>query len=95
MRAYGLTPRQRDCLYAIAEMTRATGVCPTYAEIGAELGLVKSNVHRLVHGLRERGWVEVLPNRKRSIALLREVKVEDDHFASYEWSLAPDLPAAG
>lgn len=68
----GLTTRQRDCLGVIAQLTANRGVAPSFKEIGDALGLAsKSGVHRLIHGLAERGHIHFHPERKRSIALAR------------------------
>ena len=58
---YGLTPSQADCARVIAALTDFEGNSPTYDEIAAELCLShsKSGVHRMVHALIERGWIEV------------------------------------
>lgn len=56
---YGLTPAQADCARVIGALTSFEGKSPSYAEIAAELCVShsKSGVHRLVHGLIERGWI--------------------------------------
>lgn len=69
----GLTTRQRDCLDAIARLSAVRGVAPSYDEIGAAIGVPnKSGVHRLVHGLAERGYITVRRDRHRSIALAHQ-----------------------
>ena len=56
---YGLTPAQADCARVIAAMTDFLGNSPSYDEIAAELSLASAaGVHRLVHGLIDRGWIE-------------------------------------
>lgn len=53
-----LTPLQRRVLDLLAEAQRTTGICPTYAEIAAAIGVVsKSSVHRNIVALEERGFV--------------------------------------
>ena len=67
-----LTPRQRECLDVIQRLS-LDGVPPSFREIGDALGIVsKSNVHRLVHGLAERGAIHFRPGRVRSIAVVRK-----------------------
>lgn len=68
---YTLTPMQRLCALAIAELTEADGRAPTYAEIAAELDTNPGNVHALVAGLAERGWLTFRRYQPRSIRLLR------------------------
>lgn len=79
----GLTAEQADCARIIAELTAvAGGISPTYAEICAEMGIGRSQVHWLVTQLEERGWLVRGPARSRSIRLLAvpemppEVEVE-------------------
>jgi SOS-response transcriptional repressor LexA len=55
----GLTPRQADCARAIEDLTARLGYTPSLDELRQALGLKsRSNVHRLVAKLRERGWLE-------------------------------------
>ena len=68
-----MTPRQRDCLQAIREMT-VDGIPPTYDQLSERLGVYKSSVHRLVHGLAERGYISLHPARKQTIQLTRPVE---------------------
>jgi len=69
-----MTPRQRDCLQAIREMT-VDGIPPTYRQLAERLGLsAVSRVHRLVHGLAERGYISLHPARKQTIQLTRPVE---------------------
>jgi SOS-response transcriptional repressor LexA len=66
----GLTPRQADCLAFIRKRLENGQVAPTYEEIAGHLGIVKSNAHRMVHALAERGHIQMIRNRERSIALV-------------------------
>ena len=70
---YGLTPGQADCARVIAALTDFDGNSPSFAEIGAELGVAnKSGVHRLVQSLIERGWLEPYTSQaKRVLRLTR------------------------
>lgn len=68
----GLTPRQADCLAFIRKRLEAGQVAPSYEEIAGHLGIVKSNAHRMVHALAERGHIRMIPNRERSIALVAD-----------------------
>lgn len=66
----GLTPALHDCLTAIERLT-VDGVAPTLAEIGAELGIAsKSDVHRRLHLLKDRGFIDMRPRSARSIRIL-------------------------
>lgn len=73
--AMGLTEREAECLRVIrAHITATGGTPPSYGEIAEALGLSsKSGVTRLVGALVERGHVERLPGRARSIALVHSV----------------------
>lgn len=67
----GMTPVQRKALIFICEYCRREGVSPTYTEIAAALGLAsKSGIHRVIVGLRERGWIVMTPSLNRSIRVL-------------------------
>ncbi len=66
----GLTPRQADCLAFIRKRLEAGQVAPSYEEIAGHLGIVKSNAHRMVHALAERGHIRFTSARGRSIALV-------------------------
>jgi SOS-response transcriptional repressor LexA len=66
----GLTKRQSEALAFIRGFIEAKGYSPSTVEIMQGLGLAsKSGVNRLVHGLRERGAVDFLDYRQRSIVL--------------------------
>lgn len=68
-----LTKRQKDCLLFIQDYQKRTGgVSPLYDEIKAGLSLAnKSNVHRLVSALEERGFLRRIPAAPRSIQIIR------------------------
>ena len=70
--AKALTSRQADCLKFIAShQSENAGLTPTYDEIKDGLGLAsKSGVVRLIDGLVERGAIQRLPNRARSITII-------------------------
>lgn len=59
----GLTPRQSDCAQFMRRYQALHGRMPTYEHIrvGLQLGS-KNGVHRLVHGLAERGVI-ALPEK--------------------------------
>ena len=67
-----LTKRQSDVLGVIRRRLAQSEVGPNYEEIAAELGIVKSGVARLMVGLKERGYVDWIPRKARSIRLLEK-----------------------
>jgi hypothetical protein len=68
----GLTYKQAQLL-AFLRAREETGVCPSFREMREHLGLAaNSGVHRLVVALEERGFIERLYNRARSIRVLRD-----------------------
>jgi repressor LexA len=72
-RAFGLTARQRDLLSFIEAQLESKGIAPSYGEMMSGVGFAsKNSVHRLVHALRERGHIDMLPNRARSIIILEK-----------------------
>lgn len=67
MRA-GLTKRQAETLTFIAGFIRKKGYSPSYAEIAIGIGTAhKSEVHRIVHALRDRGAITFVEGAHRSI----------------------------
>ncbi|SHI79268.1 LexA DNA binding domain-containing protein [Aureimonas altamirensis DSM 21988] len=63
----GLTPRQAEVLQFIHDHQMRRGSSPSFAQIGEALDIKsKSGVHRLVHGLAERGAVTLSPGRNRT-----------------------------
>jgi len=73
----GLTERQSDCLRFVRARRTAGMPAPSYSEISRHLGVTRSNVHRLVHGLIDRGYLRFLPNRARTLALVEEPGIAD------------------
>ena len=67
-----LTPKQFELLFYIHERLGQGGVSPSYDEMKDALGLKsKSNIHRLILGLEERGFIRRLPHRARALEVLR------------------------
>lgn len=65
-----LTRKQRELLDYLGSYIATEGFAPSFEEMKNALGLKsKSGVHRLVEALLERGFVERLPNRARSIRI--------------------------
>lgn len=70
-RVVGLTAHQKRVLEYLAAFVAENGIAPTYDQIVAHLGLAsKSGVHRVIHELEERGAIQRLPNRARSITII-------------------------
>ena len=66
---YGLTKKQKELLDFLREQEGE--VSPSFDEMREALGLAsKSGIHRLVKGLEDRGYVNRIPNRKRTIRLV-------------------------
>lgn len=67
----GLTKRQHDVLAFLRSFVAAHGYAPSYDEIKDAVGLrSKSGIERIVTALVERGFIERLPERARSIKLI-------------------------
>ena len=67
----GLTPQQSRCLAVIKAYIAEHDISPSFEEIGAALGLrSKSDIHRLVTGLVQRGYIDYVRYRARSIRIL-------------------------
>lgn len=64
----GLTRRQAEVLAFIRARCAAGIVSPTYQEIADHFGIAKSNVHRMVHALIERGYLRQIHGRQQTIA---------------------------
>jgi SOS-response transcriptional repressor LexA len=67
---YGTTRKQNELVAFITDYYLKTGGgSPSYDEMMRALGLrSKSGIHRLLHGLAERGKVRLIPNRARAVA---------------------------
>ena len=71
---YGLTRTQYDALCIIQELIDTTGIAPSYQEIADELGYTnRGQVPKILRALKERGYIDYLPRRARSISLSRRV----------------------
>lgn len=68
----GLTVRQADLLSYLRHEEKA-GRSPSYLEMQAALQLSsRSNVNRLVVSLCERGYIERIPHKPRSLRVLQK-----------------------
>ena len=66
----GLTGRQSEALSFIKGYQAERGKTPCFEEIMEALGLAsKAGVHRIVCALEERGYIDRMPGRARSIVL--------------------------
>jgi repressor LexA len=68
-----VTDLQQSILQAIADLTDALGVAPTYAELSAAVGVAASTVHAHLTVLEADGWVRRIPFSPRAVSLNREV----------------------
>jgi len=67
-----LTPRQNDCWVFLAKYTEEHGYAPSFEEMADALNVAsKSNIHRLLDALEERGFIRRLRHRSRAIEVLR------------------------
>ena len=67
----GLTPKQIKILQEIQGFTKANGYPPSYEELKQLMNLKsKSNIHRYIHVLKKRGYLDFLPHSSRSMYLL-------------------------
>ncbi|MCB1968926.1 MAG: transcriptional repressor LexA [Geminicoccaceae bacterium] len=67
-----LTQRQLQLLRFVHEHMDKHGICPSFEEMRAALGLrSKSGIHRLVSGLEERGFIRRLAYRARAVEILK------------------------
>jgi repressor LexA len=67
-----LTRKQHELICFIADRLAETGVSPSFEEMKEALDLKsKSGVHRLISALEERQFLRRLPNRARTLEVLR------------------------
>jgi LexA DNA binding domain-containing protein len=75
----GLTAPQRDVLLIIQELTALDGVSPSYSELSREMvANNRGNAHRAVECLIERGYLACIPNRARSLTVLRPIPMPEE-----------------
>lgn len=95
-RKMGLTRAQQEVLSYISNHIDEYGHSPRFEEIKTYLGLKsKSGVHRLIYSLKERGFVDFLPHKARSIIILKSESRADlvKAFADLMRELKPHLIA--
>ena len=66
-----MTKRQKQVLDFILKFWEEHGYSPSYEDIGKGLSIAsKSNVHRLVYSLVNRGFLKNQPNKSRSLLVV-------------------------
>lgn len=66
-----MTPKQKLALEFIKAYMHVKGYAPSYMNIAQGLNIKsKSNVHRLVHALKEQGLLELSPHQIRSMKVV-------------------------
>lgn len=64
-----LTKQQRRALDFIAAEYQEKGVAPSFQEVADHLGVKsKSGVHRIIHALKDRGFLVMLDHKARAMA---------------------------
>lgn len=72
MTRHGLTSTQRKTMTFIEAFEAEHSYAPSFEEIREAMGWAsKSNVHRVIARLKERGFVSLIPNSARSITILK------------------------
>jgi SOS-response transcriptional repressor LexA len=67
-----LTPKQYELLLLLNEKLDTNGFGPSYEEMAKTLGIEsKSNIHRMIVALEDRGFIRRLPGRSRAIQVLK------------------------
>jgi SOS-response transcriptional repressor LexA len=66
-----LTERQKLVLHMLLDSQDGGKHAPSQQEIADQLGIVKSQVHYTLKQLEERGFVELRPNKPRSVVVTR------------------------
>lgn len=69
-----LTPKQRKLLDFIRAAIEHDGSAPTFDQMARGMGVKsKSDIHRQLKGLEERGAIRRMPNRMRAIEVVEEM----------------------
>lgn len=77
-----MTESQRRCLLAIQRLTARRGYGPSLSEIAREMGRAsKGSLVLLINSLSDQGFIRKLPNRQRSIEVIRPVEEKVAWFA--------------
>lgn len=69
---YGLTKKQKQAYDFIVGYISKNDIPPSFNEVmlGVELRS-RGGAHRLIHALRDRGYIDFVPKMKRSIVVLQ------------------------
>ena len=71
MTRYGLTPQMRAALDFIVSYTGKHRVSPSQQDIADAIGVTaKSSVTRIIHSLKDRGYIDFAAYKSRSIVVL-------------------------
>lgn len=63
-----MTERQMEVLRYIEDFIKVKGFSPSYVDIATGLNLKsKTNIHRLVHRLKDMGFLKLDPHKVRSV----------------------------
>jgi len=63
-----MTERQMEVLHFIEDFIKYRGFSPSYADIARGMNLKsKSNIHRIIHSLKDSGFLKIQPNKIRSL----------------------------
>jgi repressor LexA len=66
-----ITEKQRNVLEFINAYIKLKGYAPSYMDIAVGLNLKsKSNIHRIVHELKKRGFLQIKPHLVRSLKVV-------------------------
>jgi len=67
---YGLTKQMAKLLEIIENLQNMNGCSPSYDEMAKAMGSKsRSCIHRLLYALKERGAIDFIPKRSRSLVL--------------------------
>ena len=66
-----MTERQMEVLQYIEDFISVKGFSPSYGDIATGLNLKsKANIHRIVHRLKDMGFLKLDPHKVRSVETL-------------------------
>jgi SOS-response transcriptional repressor LexA len=68
----GLTPKQLKALEFLRDFRAKHGLSPTYRETADALCVSQTAAFNLIYRLHERGFIQMMPNRCRSIEIVEE-----------------------
>jgi repressor LexA len=66
-----ITDKQKNVLEFVNAYIKLKGYAPSYMDIAIGLNLKsKSNIHRLVHELKKKGYLQIKPHLVRSLKVV-------------------------